>query len=179
MGQVLSVNALALVKDRGYSLRVIDREFHVVPQEGLDSAVLEAINQLKEHLIDSLYLMDEINDWARDDHKKWGVLLAGITRVDLDIAPKNYEVTWEITPLHVDQVTWELTPGGLLLAWVGNRYNYARGIQNNNEADISFFGRVVHGLEERVPEALAADKKMADMFRKKVRRPVYGADQKE
>ena len=103
--------------------------------------------------------MDEINDWASDDHKKWGVLL--------DIARKNYEATWE------------LTPGGVLLTWVGNRYNYARGIRNNNEADKSFFGRVVHGLEERVPEALAADKKMADMFRQKVRRPVYGANQKE
>ena len=146
--------AIALVKDRGFSLRLIDREFHVIPHDGADSAVLGAINQLKGHLIDSLYLMDEINNWAGNDHKKWSALL--------DIARKHYEAVWE------------LTPGGVLLTWVGNRYSYARGLRYDKAADISFFGRVVQGLEQRVPEALAADNKMADMFRRKVRRPGYG-----
>ena len=44
--------------------------------------------------------------------------------------------------------------------------------------DIARKNYVVHGLEQRVPEALAADKKMADMFRRKVGRTRYGANQK-
>ena len=95
------------------------------------------------------HLMDEVNSWAGDDQGKWGMLL--------DIAKNNYAATWE------------QTPGGVLLMWAGNRYSYSMGIHNNHSADISFYGRTVTGLERLVPEALAADRKMASLFMKRVR----------
>jgi len=101
------------------------------------------------HVATAMHLMDEVNDWARDDQKKWEALL--------DIANRHYIAVPE------------RTPGEILLMWVGNRYSYSRGVHNNHAADISFYGRAVAGLEQLVPQALADDHTMANAFMKKVR----------
>jgi hypothetical protein len=144
----MTTAALDYIKERGYSLRVINRKFYVEPHEVLGSVVLEAISHLREPLIDSLTLMDEVKRWAGDDSKKWAVLL------------KLVEKEWD--PTFAD------TLGGTLVDWTGNRMSYSRGLQHAKTSDISFFGRVVENIERKVPEALVQEKKVATRLRRKV-----------
>jgi len=122
--------------------------------ENLTSHHKEPIWEVRS--LDPVYLMQEINDWAGDDHEKWESLL--------DIANGNYSAAIQ------------LTPGAILQAWVGNKYRHYRGLKDNNEADISFFGRVVRKVEPDVPEAIAGDRKMTDAFMRKVRQKVRVPD---
>jgi hypothetical protein len=101
------------------------------------------------HVATAVHLMDEVNGWAQDDQGKWGALL--------DIARRKYIAVPE------------RTPGGILLMWAGNRHSYSMGLGNGSSADISFYRRAVAGLERLVPQALADDHTMADLFMEKVR----------
>ena len=58
----------------------------------------------------------------------------------------------------------------MLLNWTGNRYSYSRGVATANRADISFYKRVVVGLEQAVPKALSIDRGMATTLALKIRK---------
>ena len=78
--------------------------------------------------------------------------------------------------LKLVQVGWEPTfadtPGGTLVDWTANRTSYSRGLQHANTsvgiADISFYSRVVAHIEEKVPEALVREKKVATRLWKRI-----------
>ena len=100
-------------------------------------------------------LMSEVIAWAGDSTNKWGALLETVrSRCALPLP----------FSLH------ELTPREVLMNWTGNRYSYHRGVKDNNSADISFYKRVVAGLEKSVPRALSLDPSMAETLELKIRK---------
>ena len=100
-------------------------------------------------------LMSEVIAWAGDSLPSWGALLETVRNRCSPPLPFS---------LH------ELTPREVLLSWAGNRYNYHRGVKDNNSADISFYKRVVDGLEKSVPRALSLDPSMAETLELKIRK---------
>jgi len=91
-------------------------------------------------------IMADVITWADDSQDKWAVLL--------DAVRSRY------TPTPPMSLT-NLTPREILLRWVGNRYNYYRGLAEGNSADVSFWGRAVARVENYVPAALSTDSRMA------------------
>ena len=108
-----------------------------------------------EDLAECHSLMNEVIAWAEDSTDTWSALLETVRN--------QYAPT---LPLYLDK----LTPREVLLNWTGNRYNYHRGVKDNNSADISFYKRVVAGLEKSVPRALSLDSGMAKTFGLKIRK---------
>jgi hypothetical protein len=140
--------AMSVVKEKGYSLILKDRDFHIEPPDGLNK-IGQVLPSLKNEMLSALALMDSIIKWADNDRKKWGSLHKIV---------KEY---WE-------PALYAATPSGTLFDWTGNRMAYSSGLQHANTPDISFFSRVVEHLEERVPEALVQEKKVASRLRKKI-----------
>ena len=64
--------------------------------------------------------------------------------------------------------TFADTPRGTLVDWTCNRMSYSRGLQYASTPDISFYSRVVEQIEEKVPEALVREKKVASRLERKV-----------
>ena len=98
-------------------------------------------------------LMKEVIAWADDSPDKWYALV--------ETVKSRYVPT---LPFSLDK----LTPREVLLNWVSNRYGYCRGVATTNDADISFYKRVVAGLEKSVPMALSLDHGMAKAFTLKI-----------
>jgi hypothetical protein len=99
-------------------------------------------------------IMEEVITWAGDSQSKWSILLGVVKRKYTPTLP------FSLTPL---------TPREILLDWVGNRYDYSRGLANGSSADISFYSRVVSHLEKSVPMALSLDPVMENVFVLKIR----------
>jgi len=149
MSNVLTAKeAMTVVKENGYSLILKDRDFHIDPPDGLDK-IAQVLPSLKNEMLLALALMDGVIQWANNDSKRWGLL------------HKIVEREWEPS-------LYAVTPMGTLFDWTGNRIPYSRGLQHANTPDISFFSRVIERLEERVPEALVQEKKIAARLRKKI-----------
>jgi hypothetical protein len=108
-------------------------------------------------------LMNEVIAWAGDSPDPWGALLETVKDRYASVRPFTLE---------------KLTPRELLLCWVGNRYSYARGLQNNSSPDISFYRRIVTQLERSVPQALAVDHGMAKTFTLKIRKSHAGKEER-
>ena len=108
-----------------------------------------------EDLAEHQALMKKVIAWADDSPDQWYALLE---TVKSRYAPA--------LPLSLDK----LTPREVLLNWTGNRYSYSRGVATANRADISFYKRVVVGLEQAVPRALSLDRGMAKTFALKIRK---------
>ena len=98
-------------------------------------------------------LMKEVIAWADDSPDKWYALVETVR--SRHAAPRPFTLE-------------KLTPREVLLNWVSNRYGYCRGVATTNDADISFYKRVVAGLEESVPMALSLDHGMAKAFTLKI-----------
>ena len=139
--------AMALVKENGYSLIFKDGDFRIDPPDGLEK-IAQAVHSLKGEMLSALALMNSVIKWAGNDSKKWSVLL------------KLVQLHW--------QPTFADTPGGTLVDWTGNRMSYSRGLQYGKAADISFYSRVVERIEGKVPEALVREKEVASRLRRKV-----------
>ena len=99
-------------------------------------------------------IMEEVIAWAGDSQSKWAILLG--------VVKSKYTPTqpFSLTPL---------TPRDILLDWVGNRYDYSRGLAKGSRADISFYSRVVSNLERSVPMALSLDPVMENVFVMRIR----------
>jgi hypothetical protein len=144
---------MTVVKENGYSLVLKDRRFHIQPRGGLEK-LADIVHALKDEMLSALALMDRVTKWADNDSKKWAVLLK--------LVKNGYE-----------PIPQEITPRDTLVMWAGNRMSYSRGLEHatteEGMADISFYGRAVHKLEEKVPEALVQETKVAAKLRKKVK----------
>ena len=108
-----------------------------------------------EDLAEHQTLMNEVIAWADDSPDQWYALLEAVK--------SRYAPT---LPFSLDT----LTPREVLLTWTGNRYSYSRGVATANHADISFYKRMVVGLETLVPRALSLDHGMAKTFALKIRK---------
>ena len=139
--------AMAVVKENGYSLIFRDGDFHIDPPDGLEK-IGQEVHSLKGEMLSALALMNSVIKWAGNDSKKWSVFL------------KLVQLHW--------QPTLADTPGGTLVDWTGNRMSYSRGLQNASTPDISFYSRVVEDIEGKVPEALVREKEVASRLRRKV-----------
>ena len=139
--------AMAVVKENGYSLIFKDGDFYIDPPDGLEK-IGQVVHSLKGEMLSALALMNSVIKWADNDSKKWRMLR------------KLAKVEWE--PTLAD------TPGSTLADWTANRMSYSRGLQHAKTSDISFFGRVVENIERKVPEALVQEKKVATRLRRKV-----------
>tara|TARA_R110000824_G_C15117960_1_gene667775 strand:+ start:623 stop:952 length:330 start_codon:yes stop_codon:yes gene_type:complete len=100
-------------------------------------------------------LMSEVIDWAGDSSDRWSALSETVRS---RYAPP--------LPFSLDN----LTPREVLLNWTYNRHCYHRGVKDNSRADISFYKRVVAGLEEFVPSALSIDHGMAKTLALKIKK---------
>jgi len=99
-------------------------------------------------------IMADVITWAGDSSDKWAVLLEAVKGRYVPTLP--FSLT-------------KLTPREVLLNWTGNRYDYSRGVANDNGTDISFYERIVSSLERSVPMALSLDPGMAETFMLKIK----------
>ena len=143
----IELNRLLLIADLGYSIIQIDGKFMLDPPEE-DEDILRLVWQVKDEINSKYRLMKVIKDWASDDRKRWESLR--------DIVKKQYE---DIYPI---------TPRGTLLTWTGQHVSSL--YKDNISADHSFWARAIKKTEERVPEALARDIEITDLFIDKVMR---------
>ena len=103
MNNVMTADqAMSVVKEKGYSLILKDRDFHIDPPDGLDK-IAQVLPSLKNEMLLALALMDGVIQWANNDSKRWGLL------------HKIVEREWEPS-------LYAVTPMGTLFDWTGN-YN--------------------------------------------------------
>ena len=143
----IELNRLLLVADLGYSIVYRKGRFKLEPPD-YDEDILRLVWQLKDELNSKYMLMKVIKDWASDDRRRWESLR--------DIVKKQYE---DIYPI---------TPRGTLLTWTGQHVSSL--YKDNISADHSFWARAIEKVEERVPEALARDIEITELFINKVMR---------
>ena len=152
MSNVLTAEqAMTVVKENGYSLILKDRGFYIDPPDGLEK-IADALNSLKDEMLLAKALMDRAITWADNDIKQWGSI------------EKLMKKDWDVL------VHTPTTPRGALVDWAANRTAYSRGLQHARTPDISFYSRVVARIEEKIPEALAQEKKIAAKLDKRITR---------
>ena len=101
--------AMAVVKENGYSLIFKDGDFYIDPPDGLEK-IAQVVHSLKGEMLSALALMNSVIKWADNDSKKWAVLLK--------LVKNGYE------PVPA------ATPRDTLVMWAGNRMSYSRGLEH-------------------------------------------------